>query len=449
MKADRLMDALGKVKEDYIMESAPGKKKTNKPHIRWIAAAIALVMILAFFQTAPGVAALEIVKEAITSFIETLFPPKDIPVNVEGETEVQHQEAGGQEPEIQEDGSVTAPGFAIYYDTETYSMSEEDGVTYIRFVTDNDLPPCEMEIRHIPNMEPSDTAASTNKEMAESWDSVSEVRSLDAQDGYAFYFGAGTSWDSACGYVYFLSDGRNGCFQITARYFVEATEGHGSRFAQMVQTFEVIDPTVNDYSVSSDPGNIMKSTSLGNWEAAKAKFEKILSGDDDFLDVDQCKGVTIEEYCSSDFGMNLDVAKYTLADLDEDRIPELILWITIDEHTDYGFLVIRYDGNGGAVGYGFTYRQMIDLKKDGTFGYSGGVADSGYAKLTFIEYRWEYNKLGNIEENGENSAIFFWGGKTVSQDEYWSYVEGQDAKENAEWVAYPSDKYTLSFPGLE
>ena len=242
MKADRIMDALGKVKEDYIMESAPGKKKMKKNHIRWIAAAMAVVMILTFFQTAPGVAALEIVKEGITSFIETFFPPKDIPVSVEGETEVQHQEAGGQEPETQENGSVIAPGFAIYYDTETYTMSEENGVTYIRFVTDNDLPPCEMEIRHIPNMKPSDTAASTNKEMAESWDSVSEVRSFDAQDGYAFYFGAGTCWDSACGCVYLLSDGRNGCFQITARYFVEAAEGHGSRFAQMVQTFEVINP---------------------------------------------------------------------------------------------------------------------------------------------------------------------------------------------------------------
>ena len=242
MKADRIMDALGKVKEDYIMESAPRKKKNMTPHFRWIAAAIALVMILTFFQTAPGVAALETVRDAVTSFIETLFPPKEIPVYVEGETELKHHEAGGQEPEIQEDGTVTAPGFAIYYDAETYTMSEEDGVTYIRFVTYNDLPPCEIEIRHIPNIEPFDTATSTNKEMAESWDSVSEVRSLDAQDGYVFYFGAGTSWDSACGYVYFLSDGRNGCFQITTRYFMEAMEGHGARFAQMVNTFEVIDP---------------------------------------------------------------------------------------------------------------------------------------------------------------------------------------------------------------
>lgn len=242
MKADQIMDALGKVKEDYIMEAAPGKKKKKASHFHWIAAAIALVMILTFFQTAPGAAALEIVKEAVTSFVETLFPPKDIPVNVEGETEVKQQQAGGQEPQMQEDGTVTTPGFAIYYDPEFYTMREENGVTYIGFIADNELPPCEVEIRHIPKVLLKDAAEAARKEMEEQWDKVSEIRSLEAREGLIFNFAAGTNWDSACGAVYFLSDGRDGCFQLTTRYFVEATEGHGSRFGQMVQTFEVIDP---------------------------------------------------------------------------------------------------------------------------------------------------------------------------------------------------------------
>ena len=243
MKADKLMDALGKVKEEYIMESAPGRKQNKKPHHRWIAAAVALVAIFLFFQTAPGASALEIVKEGMASFIETLFPPKDIPVNVEGETEVIHQQAGGQEPEVQEDGVVTAPGFAIYYDTERYTMEEENGVTYIRFVTDDDdLPPCEVEIKHLADWMPADAAEAARKEMAESWEHVSEVSSLETPVGLIFDFAAGMNWDSPCGAVYFLSDGRDGCFQITARYFIEAAEGHGARFGQMIQTFQVIDP---------------------------------------------------------------------------------------------------------------------------------------------------------------------------------------------------------------
>ena len=450
MKVDQIMDALGKVKEDYIMESAPGKKKNRTPHFRWIAAAIALVLILTFFQTAPGVAALEIVKEAVTSFIETLFPPKDIPVEVEGETEAKHQEAGGQEPEMQEDGTVTAPGFAIYYDTESYTMSEENGVTYIRFITDSELPPCEMEIKHIPGVAPEDAANEARKEMEQGWDSVSEVRNLETREGYVFAFYAGTSWDSACGDVFFLSDGRNGCFQLTSRYFIEATEGHGSRFGQMVQTFEVIDPTENN-NLSADPDNTVKTATVGKWDAVKAKFEKILSGEDGFLDRDQCERMTISQYCqsfSATSEVDAAITKYALADLNADNLPELILWITVNGNNDYGFLVIRYDENGGAVGHGFTYRQMMDLKADGTFSYSCGASNNGIAKLNFTDSGWEYAILGGIEEHNE-TVSFFWNGQSVPQDEYWSYVEGQNAKESAEWVTYPSDIYTLSFSGLK
>ena len=126
MKADRIMDALGKVKEDYIMESAPGKKKNRTPHFRWIAAAIALVMILTFFQTAPGVAALEFVKESISKLIEVIFPPKDIIVMPEGDFEVVHHEAQGRDPDEE------SPGFVMYVDTESYVMTEENGAYFVR-----------------------------------------------------------------------------------------------------------------------------------------------------------------------------------------------------------------------------------------------------------------------------------------------------------------------------
>lgn len=193
-------------------------------------------------------------------------------------------------------------------------------------------------------------------------------------------------------------------------------------------------------SITSKP-----ETKGNDWDAVKSKFEKILSGSDVFFNIDQCKGMTLESYCTADTGMNLKITKYALADLDGDSVPELVLWLTINGYNDYGFLVIRYDGNGGAAGYSFTYRQLIDLKKDGTFGYSGGVADSGYAKLIFNENVWQYHKLGSIEENGENAATFFWNGQTVSQDVFWSYAEKQDAKECVEWMQYPSSNYNLSF----
>ena len=39
---------------------------------------------------------------------------------------------------------------------------------------------------------------------------------------------------------YFLPDGNTGCYHITARFFLEATEGHGCRFSAMVGTFTLV-----------------------------------------------------------------------------------------------------------------------------------------------------------------------------------------------------------------
>lgn len=242
MKTDKLVDALSNVEDTYIQEAAPKKKKHLRLPVSLIAASLILAMLVLFCQTAPGAAAVESIREAVSSFIEGLYPPKKIPVEVEGVVEYIPQEAGGQEPQTQPDGTATAPGFAIYYDPERYVMTEEEGVTYIRFVTDSGLPPCQVEIRHISEVSCADAAGKTRLEMLESWDTVSEISPLDGQDGLVFSFYAGLDWDSPCGDVYFLADGQGGCFCLTARYFVEAAEGHGARFGQMITTFQVIAP---------------------------------------------------------------------------------------------------------------------------------------------------------------------------------------------------------------
>lgn len=183
------------------------------------------------------------------------------------------------------------------------------------------------------------------------------------------------------------------------------------------------------------------------WPEAKAKFEAILSGEESFFNRDQAEGMTLSQYCES-FGtaaeVDFKITQYALSDLDHDGTPELVLWENINGVDDCGFLVIRYDGNGGALGYEFSYRGLIDLKYDGTFGYSGGVANSGYATLVFNEKGWEYDIFGCVEESGEE-VTFRWGGSPVSQDEYWRFADMQTAKEPVQWMPYPAEHYDLSY----
>lgn len=215
----------------------------QKKHIiRWIAASVAVVIAFAVGYAVAASAKDETIKEQLSSFIENLFPTKDISVPIEGETEVIPHEPGGQEPSTEGDGTVATPGFVIYYDTERYVMTEEDGVTYIRFNIDNDLPPCEMEIRHIADTTPAAAAEAARAEMLTTWPTVSEIGTAETPEGLHFSVSNGMNWDSAWENIYFISDGQNGTFLIISRYFLEAAEGHGTRFAAMLQTFEVVDP---------------------------------------------------------------------------------------------------------------------------------------------------------------------------------------------------------------
>lgn len=256
MKPEHIIRALSAVEDEYIREAAPEGKKRRKTHIPWVAAAMVVLTVLVFCRTAPGVRAIETVKQAVTDYIRRTYPPKEVSVELEGMTEVETHTPGGQEPEVQEDGTLTVPGFVIYYDPELYTMTTEGERTFLRFEGDGTLPPCEMEIRYLPGQattqaaqaartEMEETLASTDaarQALKEGWEMVSEITILAGKEGVSFSYYQGLDWNSPCGTEYFLSDGHDGCFHISARYFVEAAEGHGARFGQMVYSFEVVDP---------------------------------------------------------------------------------------------------------------------------------------------------------------------------------------------------------------
>lgn len=146
---------------------------------------------------------------------------------------------------------------------------------------------------------------------------------------------------------------------------------------------------------------------------AQAKLIEVLSGRDTFFSHSYEKNLTIDEYCSAfgaESGITVEITKYTVVDLDQDNVPEVVLWIMVNEYTDYGTVVLRYQ-NDEVEEYTFAYRQLFDLKRDGTFSCSGSEFD-GIASLTFHEDGWHYKEM------------------TAQQ---------QSTKESAEWFSYPGE----------
>lgn len=281
-----LLDILGGVQGKYILEAQQLRAGCKKPHrlryIQQLAAVIALILMLTvFLNTAPGVAAVEYVKEKISSLIETLFPPKKMTINIEGMEYEGDYAADGVEPEAT--AEAPQPGFAIYYDVDRYTMVEEGDITYIRPYLksmtreevleiygdsisllsgeererqiaslmhpqpDPALPNCEIEIIHLDI--PYEQAASQKRaELESQWEMTEAV----AGNRITFSISNGQEWDSPVEVQDYISDEQGGCFRITSRYFLEAAEGHGVRFAAIVDTFSVIPPQGSADSILDD-----------------------------------------------------------------------------------------------------------------------------------------------------------------------------------------------------
>ena len=281
MKSMDLLETIGSIRDKYVLEAgktreqtAPVKKTRTARTIQFrIAAMIALALAgILFLQTPMGVAAVEIVKESVSKLIEALFPPKDIIVMPEGTPEVVHHEAQGRDPE------EASPGFVMYVDTESYVMTEENGTYYVRQIPieyDREairdqqaalleglspeeqesaideriqelkdfyasLPANEIEIREVPGKEFSAYAEEIRNQMSADWEITEELIWVDKPLAFTFSMSGGNSWDSPREVHYFVDNGKQGTFHIVARYHMEAAEGHGARFASMIQTFVVV-----------------------------------------------------------------------------------------------------------------------------------------------------------------------------------------------------------------
>lgn len=236
MQAMDLLEKIGSIRDKYVLSARETPEKKRHPLPCFLAATLALVLIgAALLQTPMGVAAVETVKTAVTQVIERLFPPRDIIVPLEGEPTAIPHEAQGQEPE------ADVPGFSIYVDTATYEMTESEGTTYIRPLVSGDaLPQCEIEITHIPGETAEYYAARQYSDLASLWAYSQAPQWTDSPQGWCFSLGQDGGGDAPWENHYFVDDGQSGCFSIVSRYFLEAAEGHGARFAAMIQTFSVV-----------------------------------------------------------------------------------------------------------------------------------------------------------------------------------------------------------------
>ena len=248
-----LLEAIGSIPDQYILESGTAQpeekpKRVHFAHLR-MAAVITLVLAgLLFLQTPMGATAVEFIKTQVSNLIESLFPARNIIVLPEGSPEMVLHEAQGRDP------AENSPGFVIYIDTNSYAMTEDAGIYYIRPISMGaDLPAVEIKIREVPGQDFESYAKAVREQMAATWTMTHDLHWTDKPVSYTFSLSGGTALDSPCEDHYFVDNGNGGTFHIISRYFLEAAEGHGARFTAMIQTFSLVTKEQTDqYAGESD-----------------------------------------------------------------------------------------------------------------------------------------------------------------------------------------------------
>lgn len=188
------------------------------------------------------------------------------------------------------------------------------------------------------------------------------------------------------------------------------------------------------------PDNASDGNAEGSPLSIGDKYEEILLSDGGFycadLDNKELSLSGIREAITDDDSITAKATKFTVIDLDNDGANEIVLWLQINDVSDYGFEVLRYlDGN--VYGYTLQYRSFMNLKTDGTFEFSGSASDTGVGKLGFSDAgcfteNLAYSESGYDDAN-ELTVQYYANGKACSEEEFNDFVGQQGDKADVDW----------------
>jgi hypothetical protein len=167
----------------------------------------------------------------------------------------------------------------------------------------------------------------------------------------------------------------------------------------------------------------------------KEAYRAVLENEDKFFSPDDKKDIYIKDFLhawGSGYDAELEVTHFTILDMDEDKIPEVILELSVvgKKWTDF-YEVLHYT-NRTVYGYLRVYRGLEELKNDGTFTYSGGAGDWGSAKLRFTSNGCEEDRLVYCESNTNNDSYFV-NNKPVSYELFTASYKEHEEKSGAVW----------------
>lgn len=238
MRREDISEAVGNISTNHIQEAAPYRKNVKKHRwMKWgaIAAcfAVLVTVMLPLMQNSaePPAPNTENPPPASTQIPDNAVPP----ANTNGLHLVQLVYTDPAAPKISTE-------FIIYINPDAYTSQEENGTYSILPAAPMNaaLPECSLRIYRIADAPPATAAEFIQESLEAKYVNVDELADSTALDGLFLHADNGNAWDAEQVDVTITDDLLGGSYVLTARYFTEATEGHGVRFADMVSTFKAM-----------------------------------------------------------------------------------------------------------------------------------------------------------------------------------------------------------------
>jgi hypothetical protein len=206
-----------------VMKKKNRKKNSIATFVKYgsIAAAVAVVI---GFNTEYGQAAVGKIKE--------IFVPN----------KVVKQEIEGMPTQDNVTLKESAMKYVIYIDEERYTMQSLSGKDKIvpKIKAEN-LPEVFMEIQQVKDKKPSAVASDIEKELKEKYKTVENRGSVNQPlNATLIRAASGVKYNDTVTKYYLVDNTKGGTFIIKQQYFVEAEEGHGARFENMLKEFKIV-----------------------------------------------------------------------------------------------------------------------------------------------------------------------------------------------------------------
>ena len=174
-------------------------------------------------------------------------------------------------------------------------------------------------------------------------------------------------------------------------------------------------------------------------------FREVLLGNSSFYKVGSDENISIKELyrCfTSDDTVKLKASSFTVIDLDEDGMDEIVLWLEIHENEPFG-CVILHSVEDKVYGYPLWHRAFNSLKTDGIFHFSSGAGSNGFGKITFTPQEYAVKEITfcqtHYTEKNEAVISFFVNSLPADRADFETETEKQNSKQDAEKYSYTED----------